>query len=152
MKRVLVTAMALLSGACTGTAIETDTAEDESAIRGLIGQTAAFNNTADSLGWVSLFEDGAVYMAPGMPAVTTESGLREAAATGFGGYQADIRIEPVEIVVLGDWAFARSNVSGSVTPRAGGDAIMVDVKQLVLYRRQSDGSWKIARLISNSNS
>jgi ketosteroid isomerase-like protein len=152
MKKAAVVIVALMTGACSDGSLQIDTAADEAAIRDLISQTEGFNNSADSLGWVSLFEDGAVYMPAGTPAVNTESGLRDMAATGFGSYQADIRIEPVEIVILGEWAFARSNVSGTVTPRAGGDAIPVDVKQLVLYRRQADGSWKIARFISNGNS
>jgi uncharacterized protein (TIGR02246 family) len=152
MKQTIVAIVALASGACTGTSVQTDSAADEAAIRDLIQQTAAFNNQADSLGWVSLFDDEAVYMAPDMPAVTTEAGLRSAASSGFGDYQADVSIEPREIVILGDWAFARSTVTGTVTARADGEVIPVDVKQLVLYRRQADGSWKIARLMINSNS
>jgi len=129
-----------------------DTRADEAAIRELISQTAATNNAADTLGWVELFEDSAVYMAPGMLEVTGRGDLMDVAAAGFGPYAAAVEIRPVEIEILGDWAFARSHVSGSVTPRTGGDPIAVDVKQLVLYHRQPDGTWKIARLIMNSNS
>ncbi len=129
-----------------------DTSADEAAIRELISQTVATNNAADTLGWVGLFEDSAVYMAPGMPEVTGRGNLVDVAAAGFGPYAAAVEITPLEIEILGDWAFARSHVSGSVTPRAGGDPIAVDVKQLVLYHRQPDGTWKIARLIMNSNS
>ena len=143
---------ALVVSACAGGSMQVDTAADEAAIRDLIRQTEVANNAADSLGWVALFDDDFVYMPPGAPEVTTDADLRAMAATGFGGYRADIRIEPVEITIVGDWAFARSNVSGSVTPRVGGDQIPVDVKQIVLYRRQADGSWKIARLIGNNNS
>jgi uncharacterized protein (TIGR02246 family) len=152
MRKMIAAIATLACGACTGASVQTDSAADEAAIRDLIRQTAAFNNQADSLGWVSLFDDEAVYMAPDMPAVTTEAGLRNVASAGFGDYQADVSIEPVEIVILGDWAFARSLVTGTVVPRAGGQVIPVDMKQLVLYRRQADGSWKIARLMINSNS
>lgn len=128
-----------------------DPAADEAALRALIDRTAALNNAADTTGWVALFEEGAVYMPPGSPAVTTRAGLEEAAAAGFGSYATEIRIVPDEIVVAGDWAFARSRVTGTATPRAGGEAVSVDVKQLVIYHRQADGAWKIARLITNSN-
>ena len=131
MKIALVIVMGMIAGACTQSA-KTTTAADEQAIRDLIRQTEAMNNSSDSLGWVSLFEDGAVYMGPGAPEVTTATGLRETA--------------------FGDWAFARSRVTGTATPRTGGNAIRVDLKQLVIYRRLPDGSWKIARFISNSNS
>ena len=45
------------------------------------------------------------------------------AATGFGPYAAAITIDATEIVVSGDWAFARSEVRGTVTPRTGGDTV-----------------------------
>jgi uncharacterized protein (TIGR02246 family) len=153
MKVLCATLLAIagLTG-CARPGVESDTASDEAAIRELIAQTAAANNAADTLGWVSLFEEGAVYMPPGAPEVTTRAGLREMAAAGFGPYAAAIQITPTEIVILGDWAFARSQVTGTVTPRTGGDAVTVDVKQLVIYHRQRDGSWKIARLINNRNS
>jgi uncharacterized protein (TIGR02246 family) len=150
--RQLVTAAVVLAAACATTPAGPDVAADEAAIRDLIRLTEESNNAADSVAWVSYFEDGAVYMAPGMPAVTTAAGLREVASAGFGGYAAAVKISPLEVVIMGDWAFARSVVSGKVTPRAGGDDIPVDVKQLVLYRRQADGGWKIARFVSNANS
>lgn len=137
---------------CSAPARAPDTAADEAVIRDLIRQTAAVNNASDSLGWVALFEDGAVYMPPGHPEVTTRAGLREMAAAGFGPYAANVAITPSEIVISGDWAFARSQVTGTVTSRADGEVIEVDVKQLVVYHRQPDGTWKIARLINNSNS
>lgn len=127
-------------------------AADEAAIRDLIERTEAANNAADTLGWVALFEESAVYMPPGAPAVTTREGLEETAAAGFGLWAADVRISPAEIVVDGAWAFARSDVSGTVTSREDGETFPVDVKQIAIYHRQPDGSWKIARLITNSNS
>lgn len=148
---VTLLSLAALIG-CVRTGYESDTASDEAAIRELIARTAVANNAADTLGWVGLFEEGAVYMPPGAPEISSREGLKEAAAAGFGSYAADVQIAPAEIVISGDWAFARSRVTGSVTPRAGGELIRVDIKQLVIYHRQPDGSWKIARLINNRNS
>ena len=149
--RIHILAISILVAACADAAVEADTTADDAAVRALIRQTARYNNEADTLGWVGLFEDGAVYMPPGTPEVATEAGLLEMAAAGFGGYETSIDIEPLEVVILGDWAFARSQVRGTATPRAGGDTSEVDVKQLVLYRRQPDGTWRIARMINNSN-
>jgi hypothetical protein len=109
-------------GGCAAERGTRDTADDEAAIRDLIARTAALNNAADTLGWVALFEDGGVYMGSGIPEVTTRSGLLDVAAAGFGPYAAAVQITPVEIVILGDWAFARSHVTGAVTraPAASG--------------------------------
>jgi len=151
--RTAVAAYLVLVGlaACAPADQPTDTSGDELALRELIAQTAAANNSADTLGWVGLFEPGAVYMPPGAPAVTTRAGLEQMAAAGFGPYAAAVEITPVEIVIVGDWAFARSDVTGAVTPRAGGEPIAVDVKQLVIYHKQPSGEWMISRLITNQN-
>ena len=93
--RMYLLAISILVAACADTAVEADTTADEGAVRELIRQTARYNNAADTLGWVGLFEDGAVYMPPGTPEVTTETGLLEVAATGFGSYETSINIEPL---------------------------------------------------------
>lgn len=137
--------------ACQASSPREDVAADSTAIDRLIRQAEDANNRGNIDAWVGLFEDQAVYMPPGSPEVTTTAGLREAAAAGFSSFAAAIRITPIELRVLGDWAFARSAVSGSVTPKRGGTSIPIDIKQLVVYHRQPDGTWRIARLINNSN-
>jgi uncharacterized protein (TIGR02246 family) len=124
---------------------------DVAAIQTLIDRTADANNAGDIMGWVELFTDDAVYMPANGPAVTTRDGLESIAVSGFSRYRSNIEITPVEIEVFGDWAFARTAVTGSVVPRGDGNPIRIDMKQIALYRRQSNGRWKLARLIGNSN-
>lgn len=128
-----------------------DPAREVDAIRALIEHTEAMNNQADIEGWVALFEDGAVYMPDGLPAATTRDELRNMARTGFTSWRTRIRIQPDEIVPIGDWAFARARVTGTAAPIAGGEPVAIDLKEIVLFHRQPDRSWKIARLIANSN-
>ena len=125
--------------------------EEQKAIADLVQRTAEANNAGDVEAWVALFADDAVYMAPGAPAVTTTQGLREVAEAGF-RHQADIRIVPLEITVTGSWAFARNSVGGTVVVHPSGEVVDIDVKQVVIYHREGAGEWRIARLISNSNS
>lgn len=123
---------------------------DQAAIRSVIERTAAANNAGDVEAWVELFESDAVYMPQDAPEAAGHAELVEVARAGFAN-AADIRIEPREIVVSGDWAFARNSVTGQVTLRDGHRVIPIDTKQLVVYHRQADGSWRIARMISNRN-
>lgn len=127
-----------------------DPAPAEADIRALIEEVEAANNAGDVERWVGLFAEDAVYMPPNAPAVTTRDGLVEAAQAGF-RHDAAIDIEPVEIEVHGDWAFARTAVTGTVTLQESRDVVPIDVKQIVIYRKGDDGRWKIARLIGNSN-
>lgn len=86
----------------------------EAAVRMLIQRTEEANNAGDVQAWVDLFADDAVYMPPGAPSVTAREGLIQVAQAAF-SHRASIDIEPVEIQILGNWAFARTRVSGSVT-------------------------------------
>lgn len=153
-KSAMVTLLVVLS-ACTARARDAEparsAASDRAAIEALIEETAAANNAGDVARWVALFHDNFVYMASGSPAVTTRDELREVARAGFRN-DASIDIEPVEIEVYSDWAFARSEVSGSVEVAGTGEVVPVNVKQLVIYRRDpGTDEWRIARMITNSN-
>ena len=121
-----------------------------SAIEALIERTEAANNAGDVDAWVSLFADDAVYLAPGTPEISGHAGLTEVARAGF-RHRAAIDIEPIEIEVGRDWAFARSRVSGTVTLAQSGDVVEVDNKQIVIYSRNAAGEWQIARMIQNGN-
>jgi uncharacterized protein (TIGR02246 family) len=138
----------LLVVACGGPpAVDADLA----AIQALIDRATYVNNAGDIEGWVSLFADDAVYLPEGRPPVTTRDGLEGVAVSQFSRYRPNIQITTDEIQVLGDWAFARTTVTGTLTPPRNANPIRVDGKELALYRRQPDGSWKIARLIANSS-
>jgi len=143
--------LAPLAAACAAPRVSSDPAADSVAIRALIDRTEAANNRGDVDAWVALFENDAVYMPPGSPAVTTRAGLRDVATAGFSRFAAAIEIVPAELVVLGDWAFARSRVTGRATPKGGGTPVPIDMKQLVVYHRHPAAGWRIARLINNSN-
>jgi len=120
------------------------------AITELIKSVESANNVGDAERWVSFFDDDFVYMAPGAPPVTDREELVRVARAGFRN-DADIRIEPDEIRVCGDWAYARSHVTGSVKLVDSGREVPIDVKQLVIYRRDAAGAWRISRLMGNSN-
>jgi uncharacterized protein (TIGR02246 family) len=140
--------MPLLAIACGGGKQDVDT--DVAAIEAFIDHAVDVNNAGDIAGWVELFADDAVYMPDGKPPVQTREGLEGAAVSHFSRYRSNIQISADEIHVLGEWAFAQTTVSGTLT-RSNGNPIQVDGKELALFRRQPNGGWKLARLISNSN-
>ena len=99
-----------------------------------------------------MFGEDAVYMPPNSLEVNSREGLRKIAEGGFSAWKSSIQIEPKEIVVSGDLAFARTHVTGQVVPRKGtGDPVKIDLKQIIVYRRSPSGEWKVSRMIGNSN-
>lgn len=151
MRRVgLLLVGALLLGSPAAAGAEGERGRSEAAIEALIEGVEEANNAGNVERWVSYFAEDAVYMPPGVPAVTTREGLVEIAEAGF-RHRSDVEIEPVEIRVFDKWAFARTEVTGTVTVQGSGEVIDVDTKQIVIYTRGADGGWLIARMISNGN-
>jgi uncharacterized protein (TIGR02246 family) len=140
---------------CSGPTATRDAEADKAAIRALITRAVAASQSGDAAGWAALFADGAVYMRPNGPEITTREALQEFAQLYLGEFRSQTVVTPVEIEVFGDWAFARTSVKGTVQKKVGGDPvpdpIPVDGKEIGVYRRQQDGTWKLWRLIGNSN-
>ena len=56
-----------------------------------------------------------------------------------------------EVDASGDWGYFWSTYSLRSTPKAGGNPTTTKGKSVFIVKRQRDGSWKIARLIDNSD-
>lgn len=150
--RALVVAALLLapSGLVAEAGALTGGTEDEQAIRAVIQQLENANNAGDVEKWVGLFASDFVYMTSGMPAVTNREELVKVARTGFRN-KASVRITPIEIEACRDWAFARAGVTGTVKLHDSGESITIDMKELLIFSRSSEGTWRIAHLMNNSN-
>jgi len=55
-----------------------------------------------------------------------------------------------EIVVLGDRAFHRYSGIATISPKAGGEPLVLDRKYIDILR-QEDGVWRISHHIFNTN-
>jgi ketosteroid isomerase-like protein len=51
----------------------------------------------------------------------------------------------MEVLIVGEVAYALSWDTLSVTPRAGGEESRLAGDRLTIYRKQPDGSWLLAR-------
>ena len=154
--RMLMVVLALAATlSCSGPESRRDGEADKAAIRAFIGQAMKVNQAGDAAAWADLFTEGGVYMPSNGPEITTRAGLQEAAQRYFAEFQPHVVITPVEVEVDEDWAFAKTTVTGTLLPKAGGDPvpepIPVEGKEIAIYRRQQDGRWKLWRLIGNSN-
>lgn len=153
---ILLRTIALVLGvcivqACTPASTERDTAADVEAIRAFINRATEINRKGDAEAWADMFAEGGIFMPQDQPEVTTRQELLASAQRYRDKVDSNITITPVEIEVFGDWAYARTTVQGTNTPKGGGDPVKVDFKEIAIYRRQSDGTWKLWRLIGNKN-
>lgn len=138
-------ALAAVVIACFGVLPSTtyaDTASDEAEILDIWSKYSAARVAGDAEKWLGLWDAEGIRMPPGAPAVdfaTFSKGIPSAFAAG-GPPSMEIIAE--EVVIMGDWAFSRGNFTA-------GEA--VDGKFLTIFRRQSDGSWRIYRDAFNMN-
>jgi ketosteroid isomerase-like protein len=112
------------------------------------GINAGFSEAYDrgDAGAVSAFYgDEAALLAPDQPTVRGKRDIEESFKEGIKELGGKIRIEPVEIVAAGDWAYQWANytVKGGKKSVAG--------KFVEIYSRQANGSWKIRLTIYNTD-
>lgn len=157
MKRVARVWLALFLlplTACTpapqsGVEVEGTRAEDEARIRALRDAFLESQQAGDAKRNAAFYADDAISMAPGAPSETGIDAIRVGMAAFYEEYEWSTQ-EPIEeLQVLGDWAFTRTTWSGTRTDKDTGTAVEVSGKAVHIYRRQLDGTWKIAIDIFN---
>lgn len=124
--------------------------EDEQAVRALIARAERLNNANDAEGFAALFSRDAIIMPQGARAIVGREAILTSERLRNEQFTSEMSITPEEVIVAGEWAFARTAVSGWKIPGAGGEPILLDAKEIVIFRREGT-SWRIARLIGNSN-
>ncbi|MDA2931041.1 DUF4440 domain-containing protein [Acidobacteria bacterium AH-259-O06] len=125
---------------------------DLEAINGLREEYIATANAGDVDGWLATLTDDAVFMPPNEPAVTGKEAIRSwVVKSFFDPFDIQLSLSHEEVEVAGDWAFVQGPFSYSLTPKAGGEVIEESGKFIDILKRQSDGSFKYARAIWNSD-
>ena len=102
-------------------------------------------NARDVAGVLKLYTQDGVFMAQHNPSAV---GIHQVEAAYTGAFQAidlNVEFDIVEIeVVSDDFAFARTNSSGTTTINATGDKVAEGNQELFVLQK-IDGNWKIAR-------
>lgn len=128
---------------------------DQTAIVAVFEAYAKYQMACDVDGFMSLWDVDAVKMTHGIPTVVGKASLYARVKANFDGARGkadrkmDVFLE--EIVVSGDYAFARGTYFSKSTPYNGGAPTVTDGKFVTILRKQPDGTWLIYRDIPNSN-
>ncbi len=145
MKNRLIQALAaatLVFGSLTG-AHAADS--DQENIRAVLKAYEQVLNASDVAGVRKLYTKDGVFMAQHNPSAV---GIQQVEAAYTGAFRAidlNVEFDIVEIeVIADDWAFARTNSSGTTTINATGDKVPEGNQELFVLQK-IDGDWKIAR-------
>ncbi len=102
-------------------------------------------NASDVAGVLKLYTKDGVFMAQHNPSAVGVAAIEAAYGAVFKVIDLNVRFDIVEIeVIADDFAFARTNSSGTTTINATGDKIAEGNQELFVLQK-IDGNWKIAR-------
>ena len=90
-------------------------------------------------------------MPPNDEALIGRQAITDDMVAMFEGMSADLTISSEEVEVAGDWAFDRGAFTMKTTPKGDGEPMEDKGKYLVIFQKEMDGSWKIAREVWNSD-
>ncbi len=150
MKTLFPIVVTLLVLAISGCAPQVDVEADAAAVRSVFDEaTAALNPGGGNI--ADLDTEDAVIMYADEPAVVGREASRAKVKAFMDQFTFEETRSVDEVVVSSDWAFVRWTGTGTVTPKDGGDSSEFNRKGITIFQRQPDNSWKIARVIWNSN-
>jgi uncharacterized protein (TIGR02246 family) len=102
-------------------------------------------NASDVGAVVRLFAEDAVLLAPEAPSAVGIKAVQEAYTGIFQAIDLDLTFKVAEVKLLSpEWAFLRSQSSGSIRILANGAQVPSGNQELFVLRK-SQGHWKIAR-------
>ena len=100
---------------------------------------------------LNVFTDDAILMPPNDTTVFGKDEIR----SWWEDYFSFFRITSVketerQMTVVGNQAFDRQSFSVTIVPKERGARILDDIRSLIVWRREADGTWRIAQQIWNS--
>ncbi len=133
----------------SGSEAETEAVAD--AIEDMEAQYASAITSGDLEAILALYSNDGAHMVPNQPAFIGKSAIRALWEERFGQnvYESTQTVEDVR--VSGDLAVSRTTIKGTTTPKDGSEPNAFNLKALIVYQRQSDGSWKRVWSTYNSN-
>jgi len=108
------------------------------------------DNARDLSRVLAFYADDAVLLPPNEAPVHGKAAIEPRYEALFAEFDPDIAGEIAELHVTNDLAIVRGFNRGRLKPRTGGDARLLNDVYLMILRRASDGSWRIARLMWHS--
>ena len=122
-------------------------------IRRLTNDFIAAYNAGDVRRLMTVYADDFVDMSKGEATATGAAFRRDTAermADTFAKFIPHLEVVMEEMATYGGWGFTRGHLKVTLTPRRGDAPTIVERRFLEIWRRQKDGSWKVARSMDNA--
>lgn len=130
----------------------TDLNADIAAIRKLAKDWNAGWDKGDVEVLLSLYTDTPILLPQGQPPVAERDAIRSQYLALFKEFTVKGTGEVMEIEISGELGYFWIRYTITATPKTGGEQVSSKGKSVFIVKRQKDNSWKIDRLIDNSDS
>jgi uncharacterized protein (TIGR02246 family) len=100
---------------------------------------------------ISLYAEDPVLMPSGQPAIFGKENIRPLYKAVMGEVDLKSQYKVMDVEVSGDLGCFWCSYTLTATPKTGGDSLEVTGKYMCIVKRQDDGSWKISKLMDNSD-
>jgi ketosteroid isomerase-like protein len=127
-----------------------DIEADKTAIESVREKELRAFDLGDVEGLDNIVTEDIVIDTPNRPAIVGKEAHRAFCEALFSRLDYEATYSVDELVIEKNWAFDRGVWIEKRVPKVGGEQSQLSFGILQLYKRQSDGSWKLARLIWNS--
>ena len=128
-----------------------NTEEEKNAIEATLMNYEAALNASDLDGVLALYAEDGVFMPTEAPTAVGREQIRAAYEHVFGAIKLDIAFSIDEIVLSGNFAFARTLSRGEVTLIAEDVTLPEENRELFVLKKTGD-EWQIARYMFNKMS
>lgn len=108
-------------------------------------------NSGDLGAWLGLFDDNAQVMFNEAKTLIGIEEIEKEIIRYWEDPESNISIEHFETKLLGDFAYGIGTDLGTEKNPDIGKIVPVDSREFVVFKKQSDGEWKVFRLMTNQN-
>ena len=105
-------------------------------------------NASDVIKVLPLYTEDGIFMPSGAPTSIGKKQLKEAYEFVFSNIKLNIEFYIDEIIVNGEYAFARTTSKGTTLIKATGKTVPEENRELFVLKKEND-SWKIDRYMFN---
>lgn len=139
-------------GGAAGAPAASNPEADRATIARLRTEFAQNASAGDVRRVAAAYAPDAVLMQNAQPALVGQAAITEALEGQVAAVSVELSLTSAELVFIGEgWALDRGTYESVVRFRSSGEEKQDQGNYLVLWQRQPDGSWKIARDIDSSS-
>jgi uncharacterized protein (TIGR02246 family) len=119
---------------------------NEAAVAAVLAKYQDALNQSDTDAVMPLYSEDGVFMPPYSQSAIGAVAVRQAYDAVFKAIKLSVKFNVAEVVEIApDWAFARTNSAGTLTVNMTGAKSAEANQELFIFKKGTDGKWKIAR-------